>query len=356
MYQFTTTTIINSNLDSNGTTAKYAGTSTAFTVTRVNKFLVGNILSVTKRPYTAGVLEVAQIVVPTHTTGAVIRLSVDLRLSQSVYSEFANAYLYFKKPIEVEVIATGTAATDAAAYVTQINSLKNRFGNSYFTATASSATITLTANDVHQRFYSIDSQEQTANSNSIVQWDYISKASGTVTTPGAVGFGDDLWMISSVVVPTLENTRYYSVNKEERPIIGGNYTEYVIRYSVAKDGWTDGIVSGGTSITTHIFYVLSSLTAAFEAQLSNTFPAVITYGGSQTLVVIGDQNITHSTGANNYTVEGAVGTVNWTNTTLTGTTSANTTGILTVGSTTGTTTLTATDSLGNTGTLVITVV
>ena len=353
MYQFTTTTIINSNLDSNGSTAKYAGTSAAFTVTRVNRFLAGNILSVTKRPYTAGVKEVAQIVIPTHTTGAVIRLETDLRLSQSVYSEYANAYLYFQKPIVVEVIATGTAATDATALAAQVSGLKNRFGSSYFTVSVSSATITLTANDFTQRFYSVTSAELTANTNSITQWDAVVKATGTVTTPGALGFGDDDWMVRSIMVPTLENTRYFGINKEERPIIGGNYTEYVIRYSIAKDGWTDGIVAGGTSITTHVFYVLSSLQAAFEAQLANTFPGIVTFGGSLTLVVKGDQAVAVSSGANNYTVDGAVGTVNWTNSTLAGTTSANTTGILTVGSTAGTTTLTATDSLGNVGTLII---
>ena len=38
MYQFTTTTIINSNLDSNGVTAKYSGDAAKFVVTRVNTF------------------------------------------------------------------------------------------------------------------------------------------------------------------------------------------------------------------------------------------------------------------------------------------------------------------------------
>ena len=46
MYQFTTTNIINSNLDSNGTTTKFAGSTTALTVTRVGKFLKASIVSV----------------------------------------------------------------------------------------------------------------------------------------------------------------------------------------------------------------------------------------------------------------------------------------------------------------------
>ena len=38
MYQFTTTTIINSSLDSNGTTARYTGSAAGLTVTRVGTF------------------------------------------------------------------------------------------------------------------------------------------------------------------------------------------------------------------------------------------------------------------------------------------------------------------------------
>ena len=359
MFQFTTTTIINSNLDSNGSTAKYSGTSTAFTVTRVNKFLTSKILSVSKRPYSAGIKEIATITIPTHTLGAVIRLNVDLRLSQNVYSEFANAYLYFKKPIQVEVIATGTAATDAAALIVQINALKDRFGSSYFTvASGGGAVINFTAKDFTQRFYSITSDEQTAVSNSLIQYDYVTKATGSVTTPGALGFGDDAWMISSVQIPTLENTRYWGINKDERPILGGNYTQYTIRYSVAKDT-EDGIIGSTNSITTHVFYVLSTLQAAFETALNIAYQNIITIGGDQDLIIVGDQIIAASAGATQYTAINANAgeTINWTNTVLTGTTSANTTGVLTVGATTGSTTLTATGATsGKTATMVITVV
>ena len=44
MFQFTTTTVINSNLDSNGSTAKYTGAATYFQVTRVGKFLTDKIV------------------------------------------------------------------------------------------------------------------------------------------------------------------------------------------------------------------------------------------------------------------------------------------------------------------------
>lgn len=55
MYQFVTTNIINSSLNSNGSLAKYAGAATYFQVSRFGKFLTDNIVSIYKRPYTAGV-------------------------------------------------------------------------------------------------------------------------------------------------------------------------------------------------------------------------------------------------------------------------------------------------------------
>lgn len=290
MYQFTTTTIINSSLDSNGTTAKYSGTATAFNVTRVNKFLKANVLSIYKRPYTAGVKEIAKITVTNPTSGLVHRLTIDIRLSQSTYSEYANTYLYFKKPVVVEVIASGTAATDAIAFAAQINSLKGRFGSNYVVATLTnsgvSAEIVLTATDFNQRFFSVVSSVETANTNSLTQVDFVTAATGAVTTAGALGFGDDEWMVKSIMVPTLENTRYFGINKDGRPVLGGNYTEYTLRYSVAKDGDFDGIVSGTNSVTTHVFYVKSDLVSGFEAAIAAVSLNIDTIGITVTDIAI----------------------------------------------------------------------
>lgn len=277
MYQFTTTTIINSNLDSNGTTAKYTGSATAFNVTRVNKFLTNKIVSVHKRPYAAGVKEVAKVTIPTVTAGKVIRLTIDVRLSQQTDSEYANTYLYFKKPVVVEVLATGTAATDATALVNAIKGLKDRYGFSYVSAAlVNTADVQVTATNNNQRFWSMVVESEKASTNSIIQPEYDDVTAGTfsVTTPGKVGFGDDEYMIKSIMLPTYENSRYFGTNKEERPVIGGNYTQYTLRYSITKDG-NDGIVAGGTSITTHVFYVKSDLVSGFEQELANAGITVV---------------------------------------------------------------------------------
>lgn len=348
MYQFTTTSVINSNLDSNGTTTKFTGSATAFDVKRVNKFLVGNVVDVYKRPYKAGVKEVGTITIPTHTAGKVIRLVVDIRLAQKTNSEYASTYLYFKKPVTVEVIATGTAATDAAALIAELNDMKNRYGHSYITATSGGgAVITLTAKDNNQRFYSITSEEET-DVTTIDLIEYVTKATGSVTTAGVVGFGDDEWMIRAVRIPTLDNTKQYAISSDEKPVLGGNYTQYTIRYSVTKDH-DDGIVSGFDSVTTHVFYVISTQVSAFETALGNASlvfaPAITSSTGSLTLA----NDVTATLVAAN-TIGAPVWAIDADASSALVSLDASTGEVVTHATNDGTATVSATDALGNVST------
>lgn len=355
MFQFTTTTILNSSVDSNPAIAKFTGAAGSLTVSRVGKFLTDKIVSIAKRPYAAGVKEIARVRIPTITSGLVARLTIDVRLSQQTNSEYANTYLYFKKPVTVEVIATGTAATDATALVAQLNGLKDRFGFAYVTAAVVNTDyVQVTATDNNQRIFSMVIEKEKASTNSLIQPEYedVSSTTFSVTTAGKLGFGDDDWMIKSVMVPTLENTRFFGINKEERPILGGNYSEYVLRYSVAKDH-EDGIVGGGTSITTHVFWVLSSLVSAWETELNKLtdkpYGAAIVAATTTTLSTAGDETV-------QLTFPGSNGTVTWTSDQPTRAT-VNSTGLVTTAgvTATGAVVITATDLVGNTDTIAITV-
>lgn len=271
MYQFTTTTILNSATDSNGSLAKYAGSATGLNVTRVGFFKTANVVSVFKTPYAAGVKEIAHVTIPTITSGLVARLSIDVRLSQQTDSEYANTYLYFKKPVVVEVLSTGVDTTTATALVAQINALKDRYGFSYITAATSGADIHITATNNNQRIFDIKIlKEAGTTGNSLIEpwYEDVTASTFHVATPGKLGFGDDEYMVKSIMLPTYENSRYFGTNKEERPILGANYSQYTLRYQIAKTG-TDGILGGGTSITTHVFYVPAANVATFEAALVN---------------------------------------------------------------------------------------
>lgn len=298
MYQFTTTNVINSAyavdlnglplLDSNGASvAKIVGSTTSLDVRKVGTFLTSKIVSIDKRPYTVGVKEIFTVTVPAITSGLVARLDVVLKLrGTSTQSEYTNYSLDFLKPITVEVVATNSAAADAAALIVQFNSLKNRFGRSYATAVlANTADIVITVNEDVLGFQSVLVSKQVLSPNSIIQPEYELVATGTVATAGKIGFGDDLWMIRTAMIPTAENVRYFGISKEERPIMGGNYTQYSLRYSIDKDG-QDGILSGGKSVTTHVFYVKSDLVTTFEAAIIATGISINTVGVLATDVAI----------------------------------------------------------------------
>jgi hypothetical protein len=119
MYQFTTTTIVNSNLDSDGVTAKVIGAADNLLVTRVGRFLKAGIVSVFKNPYKAGVKEIAKVTIPVITALKVVRVTVDIQLDRQADSEYGNFSPFFKKPVIVEVLATGTAACSGEIRVDQ---------------------------------------------------------------------------------------------------------------------------------------------------------------------------------------------------------------------------------------------
>jgi hypothetical protein len=282
-------------------------------------------------------------------------LTILIKQSQNTPSEYVNYTLDFQKPIVVEVISVGNATSDALALVNQLKALTDRFGYNYVTASVNAAEITIKAKEYTQRFKEFILSEAIANANSITQFDQVTLVTGVVTTLGALGFGDDAWMLRSIMLPTAENVRYFGISKDERPIMGGQYTEYALRYSIAKDG-NDGTWGAGTSVTTHVFYVLSTLQAAFETALNITFPGIIEIAGPNVLVLTGDSVLDLSL-AETTTIVAQNGTApySYVSSIVGVATIVAGTGVVTaVG--VGTTVITATDAGGKTGTFSLTVV
>lgn len=363
MYQYTTTNVINSAyaLDYNGNVlldasgnqiAKYTGTAAGLNVPHVGNFKKANILSIYKRPYTAAVLEVAEVTIPTIASGLVARLEIVIKLSEAVESDYINYSLEFNKPIVVEVLSSGTAATDATALVAQLNSLKNRFGQSYFTAAVNSSTkVRITMKESFQRVKSMVISKEDTSQNTLIQPQYtnVSSTTFTIVTAGKNGFGTDTWMLSKITLPTAENVRQFGISKGERPVMGGNYTQYTLRYSVPST--EDGIVSGTPSITTHVFYVLSSLVSGFESAINSvslTVPALMAVTADN--VTLANEAIAQASATGN------VGGVTWSVASGTSATVAASTGVITAhATTTGETVVRGTDSVGNYADVTITV-
>jgi hypothetical protein len=364
MYQYTTTNVINSAyaldydgnilLDGSGSQIpKFSGSTAGLNVVQVGNFKTANILSLYKRPYTAAVLEVAEVTIPTIASGLVARLDVVIKLSGSTNSDYANYSLDFQKPITVEIVSSGTASTDATALVAQLNTLKNRFGQSYFTAAVNSSTkVRITMKEAVQKVKSMVISKEDTSQNTMVQPKYtdVTASTFTIVTVGKEGFGDNNWMLRKIMLPTAENVRHFGLTKGDRPVMGGNYTQYTIRYSVTKDGG-DGIVAGGTSVTTHVFYVLSTLVSSFETEI-----AKLSLGALGLMVVTADDVTLANSATAQASATGAIGVVTWSVTSGTSATVNASTGIITAHSATdGETVVRGTDAIGNYAEVTITV-
>lgn len=75
--------------------------------------------------------------------------------------------------------------------------------------------------------------------------------------PGLEAFGDYNWIIHNLRLPTLANTYFWAVTKSQMPVVGGNYTQFIIRVCAERDGIGGEVVGQrATSVTNHILYVL----------------------------------------------------------------------------------------------------
>ena len=90
--------------------------------------------------------------------------------------------------------------------------------------------------------------------------------------------GTAAWIQENLRFPSYPNLRYDALNEEEYPVKGGLYVQYSFGYCSPRKGLHgQGTVGQALkSITTHTFYVLSSLADEFEKAITDAFgPEVI---------------------------------------------------------------------------------
>ena len=259
----------------------------ALVVQRLNKYLAtglsGNIY---KRSATSPVNAVGTIVLPT--TGNVAgtyRLEVDVTMSGSYPIDYDRWAINKGKPFFVEVYVPNSqtgdvlAATLAAGFT---KGLKKYNGQNIkdiaITYTANSGTnagsIIVTAANEYMRFLTDTSQLLQVQLLDSTGETFAAVASGTVTTQGVEGFGTAWFITKNLRIPTQEATRFYGENQDERPVNGVLYNQYTFQYSALRNFSGVGAVgSKSTSLTTHVFYIPTTLAATFEGYLTTVFGA-----------------------------------------------------------------------------------
>lgn len=288
MYQYTNTIVLNSLtdeqsganklvditnktdlVDNSGATIA-ADTAVGLQIKRVNNFFKPYVTSMTKRAASDPVYGQAVFTITTAEAG-IYRLNLYMRLTDNQNSYYANDMVFKGRPFEYEftVTATDTVTTMAASCVKAVTKTQALFGDKYFSISNAAGVITVTCLDEHQVIKEATIQKLTAATNDNPTDSSFKDYLAGVITQGAPGFGTYNQIIKDLRLPTMENNRYMAINSEERPAIGAKYDEFILVYRKPRGTMGSGVVGAQvTSETTHVFYVLQSLSNTFATSLA----------------------------------------------------------------------------------------
>lgn len=247
--------------------------------------------------------------------GGKYRVTVNMKNNSKFYADYATAVWKFQKPIYAEFTVVGDSTDNTAALMaTKIaNAIKLALpeNNKYITVTVDDDDVIITATDATDMFESVVIEKYEPNSVLPSEGQYVaSTVVGTIAkTDNKVPFATGDWLIENLRFPSYPNTRYNSINGDEKPVPGQLYTQYSFRY-IAERKNLSGIGSVGqrlVSITNHVFYIPSTLEATFEAKLKTAFGENV-MAKEKIIEIIGNDSIakgsTVTLMANAYNVEG----------------------------------------------------
>ena len=87
-----------------------------------------------------------------------------------------------------------------------------------------------------------------------------------IIAPGIEAFCDYNWIIHNLRLPTNANTGFWAPTRDEMPIVGQVYTQFIIRICKERDGISGEIVGArAKSVTTHVLYVAGKVSDSSSA-------------------------------------------------------------------------------------------
>jgi hypothetical protein len=114
--------------------------------------------------------------------------------------------------------------------------------------------------------------------------------------PGLEAFGDYNWIIHNLRLPTAANTNFWAPTKNEMPMVGTYYTQFIIKLATNRDGIAgEAVGQRVTSVTTHVLYVAGNLGPITNGQATSGTPAALVY--NQLATLISGSNVTISSEA-----------------------------------------------------------
>ena len=208
----------------------------------------------------------------------VARLFLYVGLEGSEESIYANDW--YRKGMPLSVSFTNT---DAEKMVANIVDTVNRFNvftkvKKVLDVVAEGSALRIKGTHEHQRLQKIQVLVDAGYGEemALVDYELNHKADDAVVeeVKGVNGFGTYSQLLKDLRLPTATNNHWLSVNKDEMPIVGALYTQFIITYyapSCANPSFT-AVGNRSMSETTHVFWVREDLVADFEDVLAAIDP------------------------------------------------------------------------------------
>lgn len=207
----------------------------------------------------------------------IARLYIYVGLDGSEESIYANDW--YRKGMPLSVSFAVGAATDMAKAIEDTVKTFNVFTKvkKVLDVKAEGTVLTIKGTHEHQRLQKIailveDADSKLGEEKVIVEYERgRKKAEGiiTIVKEGVNGFGTYSQLIKDLRLPTAVNNNWLSVQKDEMPIVGAKYTQYIINYyapSTANPSFT-AIGNRSMSETTHVFWVKEDLVTKWETDV-----------------------------------------------------------------------------------------
>ena len=310
MFQFTTTNVINTNVDYTtnlplwstqieGHENPKGGTYevSSLNIKRHLNFKKPNVVSITKAEYTDpknGKVTLDLSSLNASADGGTFRIAMYIRLTmRSQNSYYSNDLVFKGKPLYIEFIwKKGQTADKVAEQV--VKNVKKYFITVYekpiVKVTNQGTNVIIECTDEYQRFTKVDVEKYVTSDNPYQGgYEVIVSAKGETEDgydgknkieQGVEGFGTYSWILHNLRLPTGNRLKLGAINQDESPILGAKYNQYIVSYCVNR-----GIMGGDAvgevtkSLTTHVFFVNQDIASEFETALGAIAPT----GGIETV-------------------------------------------------------------------------
>lgn len=282
MFDFQKEVIINSNLLDDGVNPRFMvmdGPVKLFRVLRCADYRKEGLVEgvIYKTPAEKGQVASAAFNLPTKE--GTYRVVIGITLIGKYLADYAMPWSNFGKAVlaEFEVSAKDLEKTKELQEK-MIKAIEMAIPENYRYVRVSaedSDKVLVSCTDSHQVITVAELQEQRGIScpDSCTEKQYVTVDEAVEVTKNKMEIGTAAWLQENLRFPSYPNIRYAALNEEEYPVNGGLYTQFSFLYCMPRKGLHgQGTVGQALkSVTTHTFYVLSSLVDKFEEDLKKVF-------------------------------------------------------------------------------------